>query len=63
VEVIVNKMNGRFFDLNSHKTTNVVIDGILQRMQQNGVFVRFERHEIAGTSVKALEGEGKLHRS
>jgi hypothetical protein len=62
VEMIVEKMNGRFFDLNSHKNTNAVIDGILQQMQKNGVFVRFDRHEVgpAGSNVQSLEGEGEL---
>lgn len=58
--MIVDKMNGRYFDLNSHKSTNTVIEGILQLMQKNGVFVRFERHELGttGSGVQSLEGEG-----
>ncbi|KAI6204025.1 VWFA domain-containing protein [Aphelenchoides besseyi] len=44
VESIVERLNGRIFNADSPRTMSTIIEGILQRMQQNGVFVRFTRY-------------------
>jgi hypothetical protein len=69
IDLIVEKMNGNFklylniydnflflgkaFELSSHKSTNSIIEGILQRSQQNGVFVKFDRFGPAPNTIQS----------
>lgn len=73
VDIIVEKMNGdqstrrslfnpkilgSSFEISSHKTTIGIIESIIQQIQQNGVFVRFERDSSAPNLKKVTEDGG-----
>lgn len=59
IEAIVEKMNGKSFDFNSHKSTTTIIESILQRMQPNSVFIKFDRCESTSQNIQPTSNGGK----